>query len=58
MENINITEQWLLEGKCKHCRRSDYCSKPCKAHKQHVGGMISGLIRDYLPLYPGIYEKY
>lgn len=26
-------DQWLEEGDCSKCRRSKYCSKPCKRHK-------------------------
>lgn len=29
MEKINETEQWLLNGDCRKCRRKNYCSKPC-----------------------------
>lgn len=32
-DEINKTEQWLLNGKCHICRRKEYCSKPCKACK-------------------------
>lgn len=39
MGKIPNTEQWLLDGKCKECRKNNYCSKPCKKHIQQ---------RDYL----------
>lgn len=25
----STSDQWLLEGDCKKCRRAKYCSKPC-----------------------------
>lgn len=34
MENIPISDQWKLEGKCSKCRRTNYCSKDCSAVKK------------------------
>lgn len=39
-------EQWLLEGKCKICRRKDYCKKSCTAYKRAAAGIISEHIRE------------
>lgn len=33
-------EQWLSSGKCSLCRRKNYCSKPCTAHKRHMQGEL------------------
>jgi len=30
------TEQWDSEGKCKDCRRKNYCTKPCTANKRRT----------------------
>lgn len=30
---IDESEQWKLDGRCRVCRRKEYCSKPCKACK-------------------------
>ena len=38
-------EQWLLEGKCKKCRRKDYCKKSCTAYKRTVAGILSEQFR-------------
>lgn len=26
----STSDQWLLSGDCKQCRKNKYCSKPCK----------------------------
>ena len=36
MQQINETEQWLLEGDCKKCRKEKYCGKGCKANDRFV----------------------
>lgn len=35
MDNqIPETDQWKLNGDCKQCRRKNYCSNACSAHKK------------------------
>ena len=42
MNDIKDSEQWLTEGNCKKCRRSNYCSKSCKAHKKEEQAFVFG----------------
>ena len=44
--NVDITEQWRLNGDCEKCRKQKYCSKPCTANKTNVKGMIDRVIRE------------
>lgn len=37
-------DQWLEEGDCSKCRRSKYCSKPCKRHKVVTKRMITNMV--------------
>ena len=37
-------DQWLEEGDCSKCRRSKYCSKPCKKHKVATKRMITNMV--------------
>ena len=48
---INKTEQWLLEGKCKKCRRKAYYSKPCTKNKKRFLGAMRNMVKrfPYLP---------
>ena len=34
MQNIQETDQWLLNGECNKCRRQSYCKKKCGAIKR------------------------
>lgn len=36
MEQIEINEQWKLEGDCRKCRKNNYCKKACKAYRQDM----------------------
>lgn len=38
------TEQWLLDGVCKECRRKKYCSKPCTANKRRTQRQLFGVV--------------
>lgn len=40
------SEQWLLDGDCKKCRRKQYCSKSCKAAKTRQRAEIFQLMDD------------
>lgn len=51
MANKEIPEcdQWELSGACRICRRKDYCSKECTAHRSKrerffLVGMLAQLI--------------
>lgn len=46
---ISITEQWKLEGNCKNCRRSAYCSKPCKHHQEYLRNFVRNKIKSIMP---------
>lgn len=54
MQNVNITEQWNLDGICKNCRRSAYCSKPCKRHKEHMRNFVRNTFKFIMP---GVFSK-
>lgn len=43
MEN---SEQWKLQGKCPLCRKANYCSKECTAHKRSKEAFVNGLIHE------------
>ena len=36
MKNIDVSEQWKLDGNCKMCRKNKYCGAPCTAYKSSV----------------------
>lgn len=42
---INESDQWLLDGECKKCRRDKYCSKPCKALQTSLRRLIVDGVR-------------
>lgn len=33
-EKVEKSEQWLLNGDCRICRKKDYCGDKCKKHLQ------------------------
>lgn len=37
-------DQWLEDGNCNVCRRSKYCSKPCKKNKIATKRKINNMI--------------
>lgn len=41
MEN---SEQWLLNGDCRICRRKNYCSKPCTRCKRETQAELKRLV--------------
>ena len=43
MEKPKKSEQWLLVGDCRKCRRKNYCKKPCTRRKRHGGGILGDL---------------
>lgn len=45
-------DNWLTNGKCKECRRRDYCSKPCTANKRSTYAFIHNAISDATGLGP------
>ena len=54
MENIPDTEQWLLQGQCKKCRRAKHCTKPCTANKKNRQKIIGKAASKIIP--PGVME--
>lgn len=37
-------EQWKLDGNCDWCRRENYCSHECTAHRKRVEKEIKDFI--------------
>lgn len=31
-----VTDQWMLDGDCKKCRRKNYCGETCKIRKTKI----------------------
>lgn len=48
MGEIIETEQWLLKGECKKCRRQSYCRKPCGAVKREFRSGVKQAIASAL----------
>ena len=48
MTKINETEQWLLNGDCLKCRKSNYCSKPCTRCKRETEAELYSLASNML----------
>lgn len=46
MEQIQENEQWKLNGNCKKCRRSNYCSKACTRYNRQIRAELYGLVAD------------
>ena len=46
MKKINESDQWLLNGICSKCRRSDYCKKPCMANKRMAERRMKSLVAE------------
>ena len=38
--DVDQSEQWLLDGYCDECRRRNYCKRSCTRKKRRVNGMI------------------
>ena len=41
---MNNTEQWLLEGDCRLCRKEKYCSNKCTSRKKYESRNIYNLV--------------
>ena len=41
---MDKSEQWLLNGDCRICRRKNYCSKPCTRCKRETRAEIKRLV--------------
>ena len=41
-----MEDSWLTSGDCKKCRRKDYCSKQCKAHRSLEAGSCKRVVQD------------
>ena len=41
---MDKSEQWLLNGDCRICRRKNYCSKPCTRCKRETKAEIQQLV--------------
>lgn len=46
MEKILETEQWLLNGECKKCRRKSYCKTVCTKSKRRRNAHMHALVED------------
>lgn len=51
--DINTSEQWLLNGNCKLCRRKNYCSKECKKAKTRRLALVQSLVHQKMDEYTG-----
>lgn len=40
MKEATGNDRWLTDGNCLHCRRADYCGKPCKAQKKRKEAIL------------------
>lgn len=43
-DEINVSEQWLLDGDCEKCRRQRYCTKGCRKNRIATERMINAVI--------------
>ena len=43
-DEINASEQWLLDGDCKKCRRQRYCTKVCRKNRIATEREINAVI--------------
>ena len=41
---MDKSEQWLLNGDCRICRRKNYCSKPCTRCKRETQAELKRLV--------------
>ena len=39
-------EAWLSTGKCSECRRNGYCKKQCRANREALKRLATGLIME------------
>ena len=39
-------EAWLNTGKCSECRRQPYCHKQCRANREAIRRMVTGLMME------------
>lgn len=44
--DIPETEQWLLDGDCRKCRKLSYCGGECKKHEQAFLRAFDELMRE------------
>lgn len=57
MSNIELSEQWLLDGDCSKCRRVKYCKKPCTKMKRIAQYEMRRMIRSAInEATGGVYE--
>ena len=45
---MDKSEQWLLNGDCRICRRKKYCSKPCTRCKRETQAEMKRLVAGFL----------
>lgn len=45
---MDKSEQWLLNGDCRICRRKKYCSKPCTRCKREIQAEIKQVVANCL----------
>lgn len=44
------SEQWLLDGDCRKCRKAKYCSKQCRISKMNFEQKIHNYILEHTGL--------
>lgn len=50
---MDKSEQWLLNGDCRICRRKNYCSKPCTRCKRETRAEINRIVANALDEHTG-----
>lgn len=43
-DGVDVSEQWLLDGDCRICRRKRYCTKGCKKNRLAKERLINAMI--------------
>lgn len=43
-DGADVSEQWLLDGDCRICRRKRYCTKGCKKNRVAKERLINAMI--------------
>lgn len=43
-DGADVSEQWLLNGDCRICRRKRYCTKGCKKNRVAKERLINAMI--------------
>lgn len=43
-DDVDVSEQWLIDGDCGICRRKRYCTKGCKKNRLAKERLINAMI--------------